>query len=122
MKSPAARKHLIENGAKRKDVGTVIDGLATDLLRRHVAYCAHNDARIGIDTSRGNVCLRLTAVRLSEFRNAEVENFYAAIIGDEDVVGFQIAMNDSFLMCGGKPVRDLARVLNHSALRQRRAP
>lgn len=39
----------------------------------------------------------------SLFGESEVKNFHAIIAGDEDDIWLEIAMNDSFLVSGGKP-------------------
>src|SRR2546421_5898406 len=99
----------------------MIDRAAFDLFRRHVPDRPHYDTWVSINTSGRNVCLGLTAIGLREFSYSEVENLHAPIFGDEEVVGLQIAMNDSFLMRGGETVRDLTSVVGHAALGQRAA-
>ena len=44
---------------------------------------------------------------------SEVENLYPTVLGDEDVVGLQIAMDDAFVVRCGQSL------LGHAALRQR---
>ena len=56
--------------------------------------------------------------RTSELRQAKVKNLHAAIFGDKDILGFQIAVNDSFLMRRRQAMRDLQRVVNRFPLRQ----
>src|SRR4030095_7570508 len=87
-------------------------------LRRHVTHRAHHHARICIDTTSGNIGLRLVAIKLRELRQTKVENLYAAIVSDEDVVGFQIAMDDSLLVCCCQTVGDLERVVDCASLAQ----
>ena len=107
MKGAPARKHLVENRAKGKDVRTMIDRATLHLFGRHVADRSQYHAWISVDAASWYFSLRLAAVRLCEFRNAEVENLYATIFGDEDVVGLEIAMNDSFLVSRVERLRDL---------------
>ena len=42
----------------------------------------------------------------SDAGQAEVENLYLAVTGQEDVVGLQVAMDDALLMRGRKASRD----------------
>ena len=71
--------------------------------------------------ARGNVCLRHigSGHRPGEFRDSEIENLYVIGFGDEDVLGFQIAMNNSFIVRGSQSMRQLNRVINRFACRQR---
>jgi hypothetical protein len=54
----------------------------------------------------------LVAVGLRELRQTEVQNLYSAVVSDEDVVRFQIAMNYSLLVCGSEPMSDLQSVID----------
>ena len=56
---------------------------------------------------------------LRELGEPEVENLHAAISGDEDVLRLQIAMNDPLLVRRRQTTRDLHRILNRLAHRQR---
>src|SRR5437660_12507815 len=57
-KSALPGKHLVENRAEGKDVGTMIRRLPFQLLRRHVTHCPHHHARISIDTPSRHIGLR----------------------------------------------------------------
>src|SRR5215470_7108048 len=107
MKGATAGKHLIQNCSKGKNIRTVIHRSPTDLLRGHITHRPHHYTRISIDSPSWNICRNLTAVRLSEFGQTEVEYLHAAVTGDEDVFRLQIAMNDSFLVSCGEAVGDL---------------
>src|SRR5205823_11079196 len=101
-------EHFIENRAERKDVRAMIDSATFDLFRRHVPNCAHDLPGIGINTPRRNAGLgELCVAGARKLRYAEVENLYAAIFGNEKVVGFQIAVHDTSLVRGSESVRDL---------------
>src|SRR6266852_2901240 len=97
----------------------MIDRATLDLFRRHVPYRAHHDTGASVDASRRYVCLGFGAFNLRQLGYSKVENLYAAIFRDENVVGFQVTMHDSFLMRGGKTAGDLARVVYRSTLCQR---
>src|SRR5215471_10531074 len=94
----------------------MIDGPAFDLLGRHISNCADDYARAGVNSSRGNFSLGLIAVRLSQLGHAEVEDLDAFIFGDEQVLGFQITMDDALFVRRGEAVRDLLRVVNRLTL------
>jgi hypothetical protein len=87
----------------------VVGILPADLLRRHIPDGAHDGAGLGADGDR------LVGLRLANAGESEIEDLGAAVAGDEDVVGFEIAMDDA----GG--VRDsLASNFRISPLRHRR--
>src|SRR5215472_2670679 len=94
----------------------MIDGPASYLLRRHISNCADDYARAGVDSSGGNLSLRLVAVRLGQLGHAEVEDLDAFIFGDEKVLGFQITMDYALFVRGGEAVCDLLRILNRLTL------
>ena len=48
----------------------------------------------------------------AEFGQAEIEDLDSAIFRDEDILGFQIAVNDSFFVRGGETLRDLYGVID----------
>src|SRR5262245_7024525 len=91
---------------------------ALQLLGRHVTHCSHHNAGICIYATSWDVCLLLIAIGLSEFCEPEVENLHSSIISDEDVVGFQIAVNDSLLVCCGEAICKLQRIIKRASLGQ----
>jgi hypothetical protein len=60
--------------------------------------------------------LTLVSIELSAFRETEIKNLYPAVIGDKDVVRFQIAVNDSFFMCCCKAFSNLQRIVDRPSL------
>ena len=50
-----------------------------------------------------------------ELGQAEVENLHAVVGRHEQVLRFQVAMDDPFPVCGGESCGDLLRVLNRLA-------
>jgi hypothetical protein len=58
---------------------------------------------------------------LSELGQAEVEDFGAAIFGDENIFRLQVAMDDSFFVRCGQSVRNLQRVVESLAYSNRAA-
>ena len=45
----------------------------------------------------------------SDFGETEIEDAYATVAGDQDVVGFEIAMDDARGVRGGQTIGDLDR-------------
>ena len=57
--------------------------------------------------------------RYAEFRETEIENLHPTIFGHEEVLRFQVSVNDPFLMCRGQSLRNLHRVVNGTLHRER---
>src|SRR5581483_5949638 len=75
-------QHLIEHDAQRIQVAASVDRLAERLLGRHVLRRAQQSAR-----QRAGV--------LRQQRDAEVGEHYLVLIGDEDVGGLDVAVDDA---------------------------
>src|SRR5687767_2722989 len=58
---------------------------------------------------------------MCQLGQTEVENLDAAVAADEDVLWFQIAMDDALFVGSSECVGDLPRVIDGLPLRQRRA-
>ncbi len=112
MEGMAAGGKLIEDQAEGEDVG-LDAGLAGDeLLRRHVgdgaAASGVGGARVGrVALAVGPGGIELGLVRSQPTGEAEVENFDEAAIGEHDVGGLEVAMEDAQIVRGGEAVRDL---------------
>ncbi|MCG3159451.1 MAG: hypothetical protein JMDDDDMK_00440 [Acidobacteria bacterium] len=93
---------------------------AAHLLRRHVAYGAHNHARVGqrLQRRRFGTYAARQLLRL-QLRQPEVENLDAPVFRDKQVFRFEVAMHDAALVCSGKSGGDLLRVVNRATHRQR---
>src|ERR1700682_1802186 len=112
--------HFVQNQPEGKQVRTWVQLLTEDLLGRHVARRSKIDTgqseakkdrryhiaqRSDLDRpGRDNRVRRHPIGR--EFSDAEVQDFCLAAIGDEDVRGFDVAVNDAL------PVRSLQSASN----------
>ena len=65
---------------------------------------------------------RVRQARSGQLGEAEVEDLYVTIAGDEEILRFQIAMDDVPLVRGGEPASDLRRVIERLARRYRTLP
>jgi hypothetical protein len=135
------RDHAEQHDADRPDVGAVIDLQAADapLLRGHVRHRAH-DRAVPREAGLGHVLQRraelgeLPAARqddvadvaargllrlvLHDLRDAEVEHLHGAGLGDEDVVGLEIAVDDAELVRGDERAHDRDDQLDRAADRE----
>ena len=102
----------------------MIGGETPYLLGRHVADRAQDRAgvrvgsvlRQGLDVGPGPFL-----ARSPELRDSEVENLDQAILGEEQVLGLQVAVHDALLVGGGEAPCDLDGELHRLARAQRAA-
>src|SRR5437879_6686635 len=100
----------------------MIGGTAAHLLWRHVSNRAQHHARIRRLTMCRQFGGRITSAHgLNEFSESKVENLCPAIVGDEDVLGLEVSVDDSFFVRSSKPASKLQRVVEHLSLRNRPA-
>src|SRR4029434_9113871 len=79
-------------------VRSLINSLDAYLFGRHVSYGAHCHSGISIDSARGDLGLWLVAISLRQLCQTKIEYLHSAIFSDEDIVGLQVAMDNSFVM------------------------
>ena len=107
-----------EHTPEREDVGTVVNRRPTHLFGRHVPDGSQYGARIRRTVQgrgdRGAACGRRVVPR-----QAEVENFQPPIGGDEEILGFQIAVDDAFVVRSRQTARELHTVIGGAPKRQR---
>ncbi len=109
-----AGRHLVEDGSERKQVAAGVEFLALGLFRGHVRDGADGGARTGqkFDADRGGglsvrACGRRGVGRgRGHFRQAEIENLGVAALGDENVGGLDVAMDDVFAVRGIERIGD----------------
>ena len=97
-------EHLEKHRPERPDVCAAIGFEAAGLFRAHVARCPEHHA--GLRKRDGVGTLRVVADRLGE---TEVEDLDAAVGGQLDVSGLEIAMDDAALVRGVECFEDLLR-------------
>ena len=102
-----AGHQLIENAAEGKDVRAGIDGLAENLLGRHVAWRADDQSR-GRDSGNANL------------GHAEVSQFHQAFRREHDIGRLDIAMHDSAGVGVGEGVEELLESREFRGWRRRR--
>ena len=107
-------RHLIENAAKREEVGARVQFFAARLLGRHVRNRADRCARTGqmFEFDGGRRCRSHVPHRASErvarhLRQSEVQNLGVAPLGDKNIGGLDVAVDDSFGVRGVKRISDL---------------
>ena len=87
---PVPCQDLVENDAQRVNVGGGVDRLAADLLRAGVLRRQH--------ARHGDCHLRRVHARLQHLRDAEIEQLGRAVLGDQNVAGLQVAVDDQVLV------------------------
>ena len=114
FKWPAAGDHFVKHRAERKNIGTRIDLPAFGLLGRHVGDGADDRAFFGLKAFAERSCVAVAAsestVVLGQLGQTEIEQFYAAVLGDDDVGRLEIAMDDSGRVGAGEGVGNLNRI------------
>ncbi len=96
-KGNSARRHFIKNTAKGEQIAACIQFLGSRLLGRHVGHRPQRRARAGqvrIARARpGRIARR--GARSSHLRQAEVENLGVSTLGDENVCGLDVAVENA---------------------------
>ena len=123
-KRALAAKHFVDHRAEAENIAARVGYLTAHLLGRHVAERTHHhaDLRAAVSCrSQGRVEIRLRRFGLRELRESKVQNLHASVVGNENVVGLDVAMDDAALVSRCEPARDLNRVLDGFALAHRSA-
>ena len=106
-KGERARCHFVEDDAEREEVAARVEVFAADLLGRHVGDGAECAAGAGEMSFVRSLCcggigngVGTDGSGAGNFGEAEVENFRAATLGDENVCGLDVAVNDASVVSG----------------------
>ena len=106
-KGKRARRHFVEDDAEGEEVAASVEIFAADLFGRHVGDGAERAAWAGeMFFPRTLRCrgvgngVAADGSGAGNFGEAEVENFRVAALGDEDVGGLDIAVNDAGVVSG----------------------
>src|SRR6202044_3665167 len=110
---------------QRKNVGARVKIFAQGLLRRHVGNRAYRHARAGqipvVDGRAARDGVPIRSGSDQQFRQAEVQNFRLAAIGQKNVRGLDVAVNDVFGVRGIQRVGGLDRGIEQRIEGQRAA-
>src|SRR5438067_10313595 len=108
------RYHFIKHHAETPNIGALINLRAARLFRRHVTNGSEYRTQTGVSE-----CHRSCPVRRSlgeggfgKLCNAKVEHFHVSVRPDHDVLGLDIAMDNSRLMGGSEGTRHLDGDIN----------
>ncbi len=103
-------RHLEQHDSQREEIRARIERLAERLFRRHVADRADRASRRWMTRQPSWSSLRIPRRdRLEELRHSEVENLDAIVVGNHDVAGLQVAVQDSRGVSTRKPLGHLRR-------------
>lgn len=113
----ATAGHFVHDDAECVEVGECIDFFAGGLLGRHVdggsdGAAGHGELTVFAEgVGVVGVVDKLGFVLGFEFGDAEIEDFYEVSLladdGQEDVFGFEVAVNDTAVVCLGQAFEDL---------------
>lgn len=92
-----AGEHFVEHTAKRPNIGALIDGFALGLLGRHVGGGAQDHAGLGGHAGEGGGIrnVRRGGMVVERLGESEIEHLDHAAVGDLDVGGLEVAMDNA---------------------------
>src|SRR5262249_17695102 len=100
LKRTRASERMVEEGAQRLDVRSLIDKLASSLLGRHVSRRAQNrtngSGALGWDPIGSRSDAWILACLRQIFGETPIDDDGFAERTDHDVIWFQVAVDDSF--------------------------
>ena len=115
VEGAAPSEHLVEDRAEGEDVAARVGRLAADLLGRHVGESPHDDAGLRAGGCGREVAALALLFGVRQLREAEVQDLHPAVVGDEDVLGLQVPVDDPLLVRGAEAVDDLERIVDRAA-------
>ena len=111
------RQHLKQHHAERPDIRPPVHCLPAGLFRTHVGGRAQNDPGFSGLGQRRRV--RRIGCGPEHGRQTEVEHLYSTVGRDDDIRGFEVAMDDSYFVRGFEGFGHLPGVVHGSCERQR---
>ncbi len=115
-KREGSGRHLIQHRAKRKQIAARIEFLAFGLLGRHVSHGPHGRSGTGQVVFAHGGRLREHSRRVhaaaadrSDLGQSEVQHLGMTALGDENVGGLDVAVNDALGMRGVERIGNLDR-------------
>ena len=101
--------HFVDHRPEREEIAAVIDRVAEQPFRRHVVGRPEDAAGRGEAAAR--FLIEVGDRRL--FGESEVEQLHDAALGDEDIGGLHVTMNDTLLVRRVERIGDLDGNVNH---------
>ncbi len=118
-KGALAGKHLVENRAEGEDVRSDIGRPSPHLFRRHVIERPQHDSRLRAGGGRRRLRERTGfGLQPCQLGESEIEDLEPAVFGDEEVLGLQVPMNDSFVVGCGETLCHLEGVVDGLSRRE----
>ena len=117
LEGALAGRHLVEHLAQREDVRAGVDGLALELLRRHVGERSAA-ARLLAGHRRNGGVRAIRPRRRAELCEAEVDDPRPAVVSQHDVAGLEVPVHDAALVGGMQGVGERDRQLEEALERE----
>ena len=112
------REHFVQHDTEAEDVRPMVDPCTSRLLRRHVADRSDDHPRVsGLFRDR----IRRKPRRLGNARDTEVEDLHASFARDEQVLRFEVAVDDPAIVRRGQACGDIGSQPDRARRRERRA-
>ena len=108
---------FVQHHAETEDIAALVHRLAAHLFGRHVPGRSQ-------DGARGGAGERLAGIAFAGhlLGEAEIQDLGAPVMGEHDVLGLEVAVDDGSGVSGGQPIGHLPGEFQHPGLRQRAAP
>ena len=116
-KRGAASSHFIENNTEAEEIAASVKFTAASLFGRHIGDGAESgsgagemgfiDGVVAVQRGAGGCFARDGRFGGKSLRETKIENFCLSTRSDEEVRGFDVAMNDAFQVSGVKRVSSL---------------
>ena len=96
MNGAMAGHHFVKDYAETPDIGALINRRAARLFWRHVTNGSEYRAQVGLDQQeRLFLRHRYRHFLFGKLCNPKVEHFHVSVRPEHDVLGFDVAMDDS---------------------------